>query len=149
MTGLGYTLEAPYQRTDRLGCICITWRFRTPGAHHSTKPNLLILLSCRLRLEASSANATTPRRRNLRANVLHPSTTARRTSRLMTHDLLATFVDLAHFGFTEHFESALVHASTTFLMPVLWMSLRFDRVPVTVIPKHVRAAWRESRDSLS
>ena len=46
----------------------------------------------------------------------------------MTHDLLATFVYVAHFGFTEHFKSVLVHASITFLMPVLWMSLRFDTV---------------------
>ena len=58
--------------------------------------------SHRLRLEASSANATTPYRRNLRANVLHLITAARRTIRLMTHDLLATFIYLAHFGFTEH-----------------------------------------------
>ena len=62
----------------------------------------LILLFCRLRLEASSANATTPHRRNLRANVLHLITAARRTFRLMTHDLLATFVYVAHFVFTEH-----------------------------------------------
>ena len=46
----------------------------------------------------------------------------------MTHDLLATFIYLAHFGFTEHFKSVLVHASITFLMPALWMSLRFDTV---------------------
>ena len=58
--------------------------------------------SHRLRLEASSANATTPYRRNLRANVLHLITAARRTFRLMTHDLLATFVYVAHFVFTEH-----------------------------------------------
>ena len=88
----------------------------------------LSLLFCRLRLEASSANATTPHRRNLRANVLHLFTAARRTFRLMTHDLLATFVYVAHFGFTEHFKSVLVHASITFHMPALWMSLRFDTV---------------------
>ena len=62
----------------------------------------LILLFCRLRLEASSANATTPHRRNLRANDLHLITAARRTFRLMTHDLLATFIYVAHFVFTEH-----------------------------------------------
>ena len=94
----------------------------------SAKPNLLILLFCWLRLEASPANATTPHRRNLRANDLHLITAARRTFRLMTHDLLATFVYVAHFGFTEHFKSVLVHASITFLMPALWMSLRFDTV---------------------
>jgi hypothetical protein len=38
----------------------------------------------------------------LRANVLHLITAARRAFRLMTHDLLATFVYVAHFGFTEH-----------------------------------------------
>jgi hypothetical protein len=58
----------------------------------------LILVFCRLRLEASSANATTPHRRNLRANDLHLTTAARRTFRLMTHDLLATFVYV-----TEHY----------------------------------------------
>ena len=62
----------------------------------------LILLFCRLRLEASSANATTPHRRNLRANDLHLITAARRTFRLMTHDLLATFIYVAHFVFTQH-----------------------------------------------
>lgn len=82
----------------------------------------------RLRLEASSANATTPHRRNLRANVLHPITATRGTFRLMTHDLLAAFIYLAHFGFTEHFRSVLVHASITFLMPAIWMRVRFDTV---------------------
>lgn len=67
-----------------------------------TGSRTLILLFCRLRLEASSANATTPHRRNLRANDLHLITAARRTFRLMIHDLLATFIYLAHFVFTEH-----------------------------------------------
>jgi hypothetical protein len=47
----------------------------------------------------------------------------------MTHDLLATFIYVAHFGFTKHSKSDPRSRINHFpYAPALWMSLRFDTV---------------------
>ena len=96
--------RCPLARRRGYGGAGLSFACRSPARNRRglRGSRTLILLFCRLRLEASSANATTPHRRNLRANDLHLITAARPTFRLMTHDLLATFIYVAHFVFTEH-----------------------------------------------